>query len=149
MKALFKRAIAIHHRRGQLADATRHQYRLDIKRQLRRLLDLAPDQADGIRLKKRYKRIQENLFLFLEDASIPPTSNSSEQAIRLSTLFRKVTNGFRSDWGKDLFAAVRSVVNTDKRQDLSALQSIQRALSGRSLFLPSRAITTKHFRESS
>ncbi len=51
----------------------------------------------------------------------------------MSTLFRKVTNGFRSDWGKDLFAAVRSVVNTGKRQGLSVLQSIQRA---RSLFLP-------------
>jgi transposase len=136
MKALFKRALAIHHRRAQLADSTRYQYRLDIKRQLRRILNLEPDQADGIRLKKRYEGIQENLFLFLEDAAIPPTNNSSEQAIRMSTIFRKVTNGFRSDWGKDLFAAVRSVVNTGKRQGLSALQSIQMALSGRSLFQP-------------
>jgi transposase len=72
---------------------------------------------------------QENLFLFLEDATIPPTNNSSEQAIRMSTVFRKVTNGFRSDWGRDLFAAVRSVVNTGKRQGLSAFQAIQRALS--------------------
>ncbi|MGB3294465.1 MAG: IS66 family transposase [Phormidesmis sp.] len=136
MKALFKRALAIHHRRSELADTTRYQYRLEIKRRLRRILDLEPDQADGIRLKKRYKGITDNLFLFLEDASIPPTNNSSEQAIRMSTLFRKVTNGFRSDWGKDLFAAVRSVVNTGKRQRLSALQSIQMALSGRSLFQP-------------
>ena len=136
MKALFKRALDIHHRRTQLADSTRYQYHLDIKRQLRRILDLEPDQADGIRLKKRYVGIQENLFLFLEDAAIPPTNNASEQAIRMSTVFRKVTNGFRSDWGKDLFAAVRSVVNTGKRQGLSALQSIQIAISGRSLFQP-------------
>lgn len=54
----------------------------------------------------------------------------------MSTLFRKVTNSFRSDWGKDLFASVRSVVSTGKQQGLSALQSIQTALSGRSLFLP-------------
>ncbi|WP_121971629.1 IS66 family transposase [Leptolyngbya sp. BC1307] len=134
MKALFKRALAIHRRRAQLADSTRYQYRLDIKRQLRRILDLAPDQADGIRLKTRYEGIHDNLFLFLEDAAIPPTNNSSEQAIRMSTLFRKVTNGFRSDWGKDLFAAVRSIVNTGKRQGFSALQAIQIALSGRSLF---------------
>ncbi len=38
-------------------------------------------------------------------------NNSSEQALRLSVIFRKVTNGFRSDWGKNLFAAVRSIVN--------------------------------------
>ncbi|MCK5719392.1 MAG: hypothetical protein KAH84_05505, partial [Thiomargarita sp.] len=29
-----------------------------------------------------------------------PTNNSSEQAIRMSTIFRKVTNGFRSEWAK-------------------------------------------------
>ncbi len=55
----------------------------------------------------------------------------------MSTVFRKVTNGFRSDWGRDLFAAVRSIVNTGKRQGLSAYQAIQKALSPvRSLFEP-------------
>ncbi len=47
----------------------------------------------------------------------------------MSTIFRKVTNGFRSEWGRDLFANVRSVVNTGKRQGLSAFQSIKNALS--------------------
>jgi transposase len=76
--------------------------------------------------------------LFLEDASSPPTNNASEQAIRMSTVFRKVTNGFRSPWERDLFAAVRSVVNTGKRQGLSAYQAIQKALSPiASLFEPS------------
>ena len=47
----------------------------------------------------------------------------------MRTVFRKITNGFRSDWGRDLFAAVRSVVNTGKRHGLSAFQAIQRALA--------------------
>jgi len=47
----------------------------------------------------------------------------------MSTIFRKVTNGFRSDWGRDLFANIRSVVNTGKRQGLSAFQSINNVLS--------------------
>jgi transposase len=67
--------------------------------------------------------------LLLEDAAIPPTNNASEPAIRMSTVFRKVTNGFRSQWGRDLFAAVRSVVNTGQRHGLSAYQAIQKALS--------------------
>jgi len=37
----------------------------------------------------------------------------------MSVIFRRVTNGFRSEWGRDLFAAVRSVVNTGKRPKLS------------------------------
>ena len=99
-------------------------YRCDLKRHLSQCLDIQPTHKDSIHLKKRYTKIQDSLFLFLEDASVPPTNNSSEQAIRMSTIFRKVTNGFRSEWGKDLFANVRSIVNTGKRQGLSAFQSI-------------------------
>ena len=62
--------------------------------------------------------------MFLDDPRIPATNNSSEQAIRWSVIFRKITNGFRSEWGRDLFASVRSIVNTGKRQGLSALDSI-------------------------
>jgi transposase len=129
MKALLLRAFAIHKRRDTLAASTLYQYRCDLQRRVGRCLASQPTNAHGRRLQKRYAKIQDHLFLFLDDATIPPTNNTSEQAIRMSTVFRKVTNGFRSDWGRDLFAAVRSVVNTGKRQGLSAFQAIQRALS--------------------
>ena len=137
MQAVFLRAFAIHKRRDTLAASTRSQYRCDLQRRVARCLALQPTNPHGRRLQKRDAKIQEHLFLFLHDATIPPTNNSSEQAIRMSTVFRKVTNGFRSDWGRDLFAAVRSIVNTGKRQGLSAYQAIQKALSPRdSLFEP-------------
>ena len=129
MKAVFLRAFAIHKRRDTLAASTLYQYRCDLQRRVHRCLALQPTNPHGRRLQKRYAKIQDHLFLFLDDATIPPTNNSSEQAIRMSTVFRKVTNGFRSDWGRDLFAAVRSVVNTGKRRGLSAFQAIQKALS--------------------
>jgi transposase len=129
MKAVFLRAFAIHKRRDTLAASTLYQYRCDLQRRVHRCLALQPTNPHGRRLQKRYAKIQDHLFLFLDDATIPPTNNSSEQAIRMRTVFRKVTNGFRSDWGRDLFAAVRSVVNTGKRRGLSAFQAIQKALS--------------------
>ena len=129
MKRLILRAFVIHKRRTKLKENTIYQYRCDLKRRLSKCLDTEPTHKDGIRLKKRFTKIQDSLFLFLEDASVPPTNNSSEQAIRMSTIFRKVTNGFRSDWGRDLFANVRSIVNTGKRQGLSAFQSINNVLS--------------------
>jgi transposase len=104
-------------------------YRGDLQRRVDRCLAHQPTNPHGKRLQKRYAKIRDHLFLFLDDASVPPTNNSSEQAIRMSTVFRKVTNGFRSEWGRDLFAAVRSVVNTGKRHGLSAYQAIQKALS--------------------
>ena len=105
---MFLRAFAIHKRRDTLAASTLYQYRCDLSRRVDRCLASQPTNPHGRRLQKRYAKIQDHLFLFLEDATIPPTNNASEQAIRMSTVFRKVTNGFRSDWGRDLFAAVRS-----------------------------------------
>jgi transposase len=120
MKAILLRAFAIHHRRDTLAASTLSQYRGDRQRRVDRGLACQPTNPHGKRLPKRDAKIRDHLFLFLDDASIPPTTNSSEQAIRLSTVFRKVTTGFRSEWGRALFAAVRSVVNTGKRHGLSA-----------------------------
>ena len=41
---------------------------------------------------------------------------------------RKVTGGFRSDWGADLFAGVRSVIGTAARRGVGAYQAIQQTL---------------------
>jgi transposase len=137
MKAVLRRAFAMHTRRDTLAASTLSQYRCDLQRRVDRCVASHPSTPHGQRLQKRDAKIRDHLFLFLEDAAIPPTHNSSEQAIRMSTVFRKVTNGFRSDWGGDLFAAVRSVVNTGKRHGLSAYPAIQKALSPiSSLFEP-------------
>jgi transposase len=124
MKKLILRAIALSKRWPELADATCYQYRCRLYRDLKSLLELQPTQEDGVRLQNRYRGLEENLFLFLDDPEIPTTNNSSEQALRWSVIFRKVTNGFRSDWGKDLFAAIRSIVNTGRRQGMSAFESI-------------------------
>ncbi len=138
MKRLLLRAFIIHRRREKIDDTRLLRYRENLQERLTKILDVAPQHPDGIRLRKRYGGLMDNLFLFLEEAGIPPTNNSSEQAIRMSVIFRRVTNGFRSEWGRDLFAAVRSVVNTGKRQGLTAYQSIQQALStDGSLFSPS------------
>lgn len=56
---------------------------------------LTPTQEDGIRLQSRYRELQDNLFLFLDDSTIPATDNTIEQGLRWSVIFRKVTNGFR------------------------------------------------------
>ena len=129
MKAVLLRALAMHQRGDALAASTLYQYRCDLQRRVDRCLASQPTNPHGRRLQKRSTKMRDHLCWFLEDASIPPTNNSSEQAIRMSTVFRKVTNGFRSQWGRDLFAAVRSIVNTGKRHGLSAYQAIQKALS--------------------
>jgi transposase len=129
MKTMLLRSFVLKKRWSTLGESTRYQYRCQLYRDLKAVLVLNPTQEDGIRLQNRYRELQDNLFLFLDDPTIPATNNASEQALRWSVIFRKVTNGFRSDWGRDLFAVVRSIVNTGKRQGLSAFESILAALN--------------------
>ena len=44
-----------------------------------------------------------------------------------------MTGGFRSNWGADLFAAVRSVVGTAARRGTDAYQAINAILGGASV----------------
>lgn len=129
MKRLLLRAIALQRRRQSLAVSTVQQYCSRLRGSLREILNLKPKHCDGQRLLKRYQKIQPHLLLFLDDETVPPTNNSSEQALRWSVVFRKVTHGFRSDWGPELFAHVRSVVNTGKRHGLSSFEAISSALT--------------------
>jgi transposase len=129
MKRLFLRAIAVNRRRRTLAESTVRQYCSRFRGTLREILNLNPKSPEGQRLLKRYQKIPEHLLLFLDDETVPPTNNSSEQALRWSVVFRKVTHGFRSDWGAELFAQVRSLVNTARRQGISAFEAISRALT--------------------
>ncbi|MGF1522774.1 MAG: IS66 family transposase [Leptolyngbyaceae cyanobacterium] len=129
MKRLLLRAIALQRRRHRLAASTVKQYIARCRGALREVLNLEPTQADGQRLLKRYQQIRDSLLYFLEDDTVPPTNNASEQALRWSVVFRKVTHGFRSDWGPELFAQVRSLVNTARRQGISAFEAISRALT--------------------
>jgi transposase len=79
---------------------------------------------------------QHNLFVFLTEPDVPPTNNSSEQAVRWSAVFRKVTNCFCSVWGANLHADVRSVVETARRRESGALEAILLTLRGQPLPIP-------------
>ncbi len=144
MKRLFLKAIALQRRRHRLAASTIEQYGSRFRGLLGEILSLKPPSAEGQKLLKRYQKIRGHLLLFLSDETIPPTNNASEQALRWSVIFRKVTNGFRSDWGAELFAQVRSLVNTAQRQGISALDAISRALTSHQsdwLLIPLRVLS--------
>jgi transposase len=63
-------------------------------------------------------------------------NNASERDLRPAATYRKVTGGFRSNWGADLFAVVRSVVGTATRGGIDAYQAIRDPPSGQSVLAP-------------
>ena len=56
---------------------------------------------------------------------MPYTNNVSERHLRPSVIFRKVTNGFRCEWGAETYAAFRSVVSTAKANSASVYDTIR------------------------
>ena len=81
------------------------------------------------RLRRRIARDRGHLFVFITERDVPATNNVSERALRPSVIFRKVTNGFRSEWGAHTYAAFRSVVSTAKANGRSVLDDLRAALA--------------------
>ena len=127
-KRLLLRAIAIAQRRETLKDTTLAQYRADLDRRLDRIMALSPIGEAGQKLRKRIARHRAHLFVFVTDRDVPATNNVSERNLRPSVIFRKVTNGFRCEWGAETYAAFRSVVSTAKANRTAILDAIQAAL---------------------
>jgi transposase len=130
LKSLLKRACAIGRRRPDLADATLKTYLAELNRRLNRLLKFKPVHAAGRRLQATIKAIRGNLFVFMTNREIEATNNGSERALRPGAVYRKITNGFRSEWGAKFYADLRSVIETGRRRSVRALDAIRFTLQG-------------------
>jgi transposase len=136
MKALLLRAVVLARRRTSLAESTRRSYQQRLDRELDKIMVLAPTNQHGKRLRKRYGKVRSHLFTFLPHPDAPPDNNGSERELRPTATYRKVTGGFRSNWGADLFANVRSVVGTATRCGIDAYHAIHTILRGVSVLQP-------------
>jgi len=136
MKALLLRAIVLARRSRDLAPSTRREYRRRLECALDAVMALVPTHRDGQRLRKRYGKVRAHLFTFLDHPEVPADNNGSERELRPTATYRKVTGGFRSSWGADLFVGVRSVIGTAARRGESAYQAIQQTLRGQTVSHP-------------
>jgi transposase len=130
MKALLLRAVLLARKRRDLAPSTRRAYKRRLERGLDAVIALQPGNRHGRRLRKRYAKIRDHLLTFLDHPDVPPDNNGAERELRPTATYRKVTGGFRSAWGAELFAAVRSVVGTAARHGIDPYQAIRSTLSG-------------------
>ena len=128
-RRLLLRAIAIGRRRKMLKDITLKQYLHDLDRRLDRIMIAVPIGEPGRKLRKRMLANRAHLFVFVTNRNVPYTNNVSERHLRPSVIFRKVTNGFRCEWGAETYAAFRSVVSTAKANNASVLDTVRFVLS--------------------
>jgi transposase len=137
LKGLLKRACAIGRRQPDLADTTLKRYKADLDKRLDRLMDRTPTLLAGVKLHRLIKKVRHHLFVFVTNRDLSATNNGSERALRPSAVYRKITNGFRSEWGAALYADIRSVIETARRRAIRAIDAIRLTLEGK--ILPSAA----------
>jgi transposase len=95
-----------------------------IERACDALLAQVPPSPDSQNLRRRFVLHRDHLFTFLVVPNVPPTNNASEQALRNSVIYRKVTGGFRSEWGATAYANVVSVIETARRRGHNLLDTL-------------------------
>jgi transposase len=133
---LLQRAVAIGQRRTELKDTTLAQYRADLDRRLDRLLAVNPTAEAGRKLARGIRKCRGDLFVFVTRRDVPATNNDCERALRPSVIFRKVTGGFRSQWGARTYADAASVIATGRLHRRSAFHALRDALAGRPILVP-------------
>jgi transposase len=111
LQALFREAIHLGKRRLELSPLGYARRVTEIEHRL-------------ARLQKRYHRHREHLFVFLHCPDVPPDNNACERALRPSVIHRKVTNGFRSEWGAQTYAALATIIATAKLHQRNAFDTL-------------------------
>ncbi len=133
LRHLLGRACRIGRRRARLADATLKTYEARLDARLDVLMARTPTHEAGVKLQRVIKRSRRHMFVFVTNRDLPATNNGSERALRPAVTFRKITNGFRTEWGARLYADIRSVVETSRRRTIGALEAIRLTLAGTAL----------------
>ena len=124
LQALFREAIHLWKRRAELRPQGYARRVSALERRLDGLLQRRVRGTQARRLWKRYRLHREHLFVFLHCPGVPPDNNACERALRPSGIHRKVTNGFRSEWGAHAYAALATVIETAKLREDSIFDAL-------------------------
>jgi transposase len=95
-----------------------------IENQLDQLLEKSVRDEAARKLRDRFTTHRDKLLTFLHYPEVPPTNNESERALRPSVVHRKVTNGFRSKWGAEAYAAIETIIATAKHKGEEVFQAL-------------------------
>jgi transposase len=81
-----------------------------------------PKRRAGHNLLIRLKKYKTETLRFLTDFDVPFTNNLVEQDLRMMKVRMKISGSFRTLEGAQIFARLRSVVSTARKQGFNILQ---------------------------
>lgn len=84
----------------------------------------------GHNLLLRLEKYREDVLRFLHNPAVPFTNNQAEQDIRMMKVKQKISGGFRTINGVDVFVRLRTFFSTIRKQNLDIFTSIANAING-------------------
>lgn len=94
-----------------------------------------PRRSKARNLLDRMKLYKADILKFMAYPEVPFDNNQAERDIRMAKLQQKVSGGFRSEQGSEMFDNIRSYISTASKQEISMFVAIQNAVSGNPLFI--------------
>lgn len=86
-------------------------------------------RSKGHNLLLRLKHFRDATTRFITAYHIPFTNNLAEQDLRMMKVQQKISGCFRSWNGAKIFARIRTLISTARKQDWNIFQSIKQAVS--------------------
>lgn len=79
----------------------------------------------------RLTKYKSNHLLFLHNFNVPFSNNMSEKDLRTCKTRQKMSGGFRTEEGRQMFCNIKSVIETAKRRGMNIYQSIVSLFAGK------------------
>ena len=83
-----------------------------------------PKRRPGHNLLRRLRDFKRDVLRFAHDFAVPFTNNLAEQDIRMMKVRMKISGGFRSKKGADVFATMRGIISTARKQQWNILDTL-------------------------
>jgi transposase len=130
LRLALKQLFGVIHRREQLS-ATQFDRELCAARDevLRAGLEDVPATSQAQNMARRFRENGESYFRFVTTPGIEPTNNLAEQAIRFVVIDRHITQGTRSEGGRQWNERIWTVIATCAQQGLSLYAFLQQAVT--------------------
>ena len=89
----------------------------------------APEPKPAQNMAKRFRQNADSYFRFITTPGLEPTNNLAEQAIRFVILDRHVTQGTRSERGRQWSERIWTAIATCSQQKRSAFEFLYQTIS--------------------